>query len=286
MRFSVVVPTYNRAKALARCLAALANQSHQSYELIVVDDGSDDETESVACSVPNVRYLRQNKKGPAAARNLGFSCACGEFVAFTDDDCILPPNWLEQLESGYMRHPEVVGVGGYMEASAELLAASIFAQYERYITRTVYGVGRHEVIGGFECPAGGTNNMSYRRWVLEEIGGFDESFPFAAGEDADLKWRICQRGYKLLYVPVKATHLQAYSWRSFTRQNITRGKGTVRFEEKWVSRPTMARIASRMGLRFLVFLRDLVTMDSKRIATVKFVGGVYDCLGQIVAVMK
>lgn len=280
MRFSVVVPTYNRAALLAKCLAALADQSYRSYEVIVVDDGSDDETPSVVKRIPVARYLRQDNKGPAAARNLGIANARGELIAFTDDDCVVPSDWLEQLEGGYIRHPEAAGVGGYLEPPEELLTSNIFAQYERYVTHNVYGAGPHEVVGGFECPAGGTNNMSYRRRVLEEVGGFDESFPFAAGEDADLKWRICRQGHRLVYVPVKATHFLAYDWRAFARQSITRGKGAARFEGKWASRPGRVRIAGRLARRFLVFFYDIATMESKRMAAIKFLGGVYDCLGQ------
>lgn len=281
MKFSVVVPTYNRATVLAKCLAALQAQTHQSYEVIVVDDGSSDDTTSIVQGLAGVRYLRQENKGPAAARNLGVAGALGEVVAFTDDDCVVPSDWLEQLDSGYNRHPDVVGVGGLMEAPSDLLIYNVFAQYEQYVTRRSAGAGATEFVGGFDCPAGGTNNMSYRKWILQEVGGFDASFPFAAGEDADMKWRICQKGHQLLYVPVKVTHLQTYTWRGFIKQSITRGRGAFRFEKKWASSPGRARITARLAWRFLVFLRDLATMNSKRIAVVKFVGGAFDCVGQM-----
>jgi GT2 family glycosyltransferase len=70
----------------------------------------------------------------------------------------------------------------------------------RHLSRRVYNVGEEEYLGGFECPPR-NNNMSYRRAALESVGGFDESFPYAGGEDADLKWRLCQNGAQLLYVP-------------------------------------------------------------------------------------
>jgi glycosyltransferase involved in cell wall biosynthesis len=177
---SVVVPTYNRAVTLRQCLAALAVQDYAGpWQAIVIDDGSTDETPDVLRSFPDFVYLRQANRGPAAARNRGIQEARGEIVAFTDDDCLAPPDWLSRLADGYLRYPHVTGA--------------------------------QEVEGGFDCPAGGANNLSYRRDRLLEVGGFDESFPFAAGEDADLKLRICQRGARLLYAPVCVLHLREYT---------------------------------------------------------------------------
>jgi len=119
-----------------------------------------------------------------------------------------------------------------MEAPAAVLKQNIFAQYESYVTRQVYGAGKKEILGSFEVPTGGTNNIAYRKKVLEEIGGFDESFPVAAGEDADLKKRICDRGYQILYLPLKVEHHHDYSWRSFIKQSRSRGVGSIYFHRK------------------------------------------------------
>ncbi len=118
------------------------------------------------------------------------------------------------------------------------------------MTREHYGACDEEVVGGFECPAGGTCNMSYRRAVLLAVGGFDEGFRYAAGEDADLKWRICRTGARLLYVPIKVTHLQPYTFGSFRRQQIIRGRGAVHFERKHFGHaPGVVRIVLRLAKR-------------------------------------
>jgi len=231
MRFSVVVPTCNRKATLRQTLAALATQDYADYEIIVVDDGSTDGTQKmVGAEFPQVRYFRQANRGPAAARNVGIRQATGDIIAFTDDDCVPPPDWLTRLADGYKRYPHVVGVGGYLEASDGVLKDNILARYERHIARSLYCVGDTEYVGHFECPAGGTNNLSYHRSILEQIGGFDDTFPYAAGEDADLKWRICQTNAQLLFVPVKVTHLQPYIWKTFKRQAYFRGKGRAHFD--------------------------------------------------------
>jgi len=158
---SVVIPTYNRAPVLRLCLDALAAQDYAGpWQVIVVDDGSTDETPDVMSAFPGFVYLQQENRGPAAARNRGIQEAKGEIVAFTDDDCLAPADWLSRLTDGYDRYPQVAGVGGYLEAPEQILRENRFAQLERSVGRDEYGAGNEEIVGGFECPAGGTNNMS------------------------------------------------------------------------------------------------------------------------------
>lgn len=281
---SVIVPTYNRAGILRRCLEALTSQDYPGrLEIIVVDDGSTDETRQVVEEFARrngVRYIQQANRGPAAARNRGIAAADGEIIAFTDDDCLPPRDWVRRLVQGYLEHPEVVGVGGRLEPPAEQRDNPL-AQYEWSVGREVYDAGETEVIGGFDCPAGGTNNMSYRRQVLEEVGGFDESFPYAAGEDADLKRRICQRGVRLLYVPVPVVHLQPYTWAAFRRQQYTRGRGAVHFERKHQGHlPGYGRLVLRLFKRLLQTVPDLLSPAHRRLAHVRFLARWYDLLGQ------
>jgi GT2 family glycosyltransferase len=114
---------------------------------------------------------------------------------------------------------------------------------------------------------------------MVDVCGFDEAFPVAAGEDADLKWRICAQGYKLLYVPVKVVHLQKYTWSEFRRQQIRHGVGDIYFSRKH-SKPTLKhRVALRVIKRALKFLPDATRMPSK-IAWVKMWSGIYECYGQ------
>ncbi|MGQ9493407.1 MAG: glycosyltransferase family 2 protein [Anaerolineae bacterium] len=282
MHFSLIIPTYNRQALLRHCLTAAIAQRYPDYEIIVVDDGSMDNTgEMVRSDFPQVRYIRQeSNRGPAAARNRGIEIATGEIIAFTDDDCLIPVDFLARLAEGYQRYSEVAGVGGYLEAPDDILQHNVFAQYEAYVTRRVYRAGAEPYIGGFECPAGGTNSMSYRRRVLEEVGGFDETFPYAAGEDADLKWRVVERGHRLLYVPVKVLHLQPYSFCSFWRQHKQRGRGSVHFERKYRGRPpSLTRLVLRFAARWARWLPDMLRLGLI-LATVKFLAELADWLGQ------
>jgi glycosyltransferase involved in cell wall biosynthesis len=281
MKFSVVVPTFNRQATLRQTLAALVAQDSADYEIIIVDDGSTDSTrEMIAAEFPNVRYLHQQNCGPAAARNNGIRAASGDVIAFTDDDCLPPLKWLARLADGLTRHPQVVGVGGYLEAPDDVLARSVLARYEKYIARQVYRVSDREYLGGFECPAGGTNNMAYRREVLSEVGGFDEFFRYAAGEDADLKWRICQHKYTLLYIPLKVTHLREYTWAHLRRQSFMRGKGRTQFEIRHGRRPSASILIVRLARAWLQFIPDMLTMPEKPFAFARLIEMTWSVAGQ------
>ncbi len=282
MKFSAIVPTYNRVITLRQTLAALVAQDYRDYEITVVDDGSSDGTpEMIATQFPSVRYFYQQNRGPAVARNRGIRESSGDIIAFTDDDCLPPRDWLTRLADGYTRYPDAMGVGGGLIAPENVLAQNLFAQYERYLSRTVYSVGAQEYLGGFECPAGGTANMSFRRTMLDQVGGFDERFPVPAGEDADLKLRVCQRGHRLLYVPTWMIHLQEYSWRRFYRQCYVRGVGRNYFESKHGSGyPSRLKIALRVVRRLLDLPLDLVHMPDKRLAFIKLADGLITCQGQ------
>jgi GT2 family glycosyltransferase len=279
---SLIIPTFRRPEALRRCLEAASRQDYARYEIIVVDDASGDDTaERVRHAFPHVKVLVQvENRGPAAARNLGLAQACGEIIAFTDDDCLVPVDFISSLVAGYAAHPEVVGVGGYMEAPEALLARNLLARYEAHLTHRVYGAGSEPKTGGWECPAGGTNAMSYRRRVLLEVGGFDETFPVAAGEDADLKWRVTQAGGRLLYVPARVIHCRDYALASFWRQQIQRGVGAAHFELKRCGRyPGPGRIALRIAKRTLGALAAIPRLGPG-LAPVQLLAGWADALGQ------
>src|SRR3989338_2925684 len=146
MNYSIVIATYNRAELLKNNIKALARQNvpKDSYDVIVVNDGSTDRTEAVvkefisAYLDMNIVYLKQPNGGPAKARNLGVKQAKGNIVFFTDDDCVVPDKWIETLADGYRRHPEVAGVGGWYEYPEDT-RKNRFIQYTSYIFRRTYG---------------------------------------------------------------------------------------------------------------------------------------------------
>jgi len=287
MLFSVVVPTYNRLPVLKSCLSALKDQDFPlaDFEVIVVDDGSTDGTidylNTLSWDRPTLLSFTQSRKGPAVARNLGVTRSSGRWVAFTDDDCLVSHNWLTALYDGYKMFPEAGGIGGYLEAPEAVLKKSLIARLEFFETHSIYKAGQSPYLGGFESPAGGTNNMSYRKEVLLKVGLFDENFPVPAGEDADLKLRVVEKGHKIGYIPLKVTHLDPYSVSSFLRRSIAHGIGSVFFEAKRGRKIGAKEVCLNFFLTPLVLLKAWRSSGSISLATLMVVKDLLMNLGRI-----
>lgn len=192
---SVVVPAFNAQKTISMCIESLINMDcpNNKPEIIIVDNNSTDNTKNIINRYP-VTYLLEPRKGPAAARNAGIRFAHGEYIAFTDADCIVDRHWLKNLMAG-LDGADLAGCGGEalpykLDTSLDKYSAKMFWPIEKIIEGELYGY-----------PYLITANALYRKSVLQEVGYFDESFPLAAHEDTDLGWRISQKGYKLKYIP-------------------------------------------------------------------------------------
>ena len=268
--FSIILATSSgRSETLRQCLASIFANDYPAelFEVIVIDSGIDERglavIEELKKSYGNLKFYSPSwgNVGPAKARNLGIKKAQNEIVCFTDDDCAVPQDWLHSFNDGYEKHPEVAGVGGYLEASAETLRSSVFAQYEKFHEWSQYHIKEQEFVSTKrdEAPFE-TNNISYKRTVLSEVGGFDETFPsFASGEDGDLKERVVGRGYGVLFVPVKVTHLQDYGLKRFWKQQLNRGAGISATKKKRGKRfESKLELVLKILLSPLIFFKFLV----------------------------
>jgi len=175
---SIIVCSYNGAKTLAACLESLGRIDYPNYEVILVDDGSTDNTREIAARFPDVRYLHQTNHGLSHARNHGAAIAKGEIFAYTDSDCMADPDWLYYLMSTLLSG-NYAGVGGpnvsppaqnWVQAC---VAAAPGGPSHVLLTDTIA-----EHIPG--C------NMAWYRWTFETIGGFDPEY-HAAGDDVDCR---------------------------------------------------------------------------------------------------
>jgi glycosyltransferase involved in cell wall biosynthesis len=190
LRASIIIPAYNARKTLGECLTACLAQDRPDFEIIVVDDGSTDDTSLIAQQFEAVRYHRQPNGGPASARNAGARLATGEILIYTDADCIPHADWLRQLTDGF--EEGVVAVGGtYAIANpASRLARVIQAEIAQ----------RHRQFKG-DVDFLGSFNVAYRRDAFEAVGGFDESYRQASGEDNDLAYRLHDQGGRMVFNP-------------------------------------------------------------------------------------
>ena len=206
MSASIIIPTFNGASRIGKCLDALLPQTVGSdAEILVVDDGSSDGTASVVAHYAGVRLISQANAGPAAARNRGALEAKGTIVLFTDDDCVPMADWLSAMLEPF-KDPEVVGVKGVYRTHQKALAARfVQLDYEdRY--RLMAALPEIDFID--------TYSAAFRRDRFLEMNGYDTSFPVACAEDIELSYRMSARGWKMKFVPgaiVYHTHPDTFS---------------------------------------------------------------------------
>jgi cellulose synthase/poly-beta-1,6-N-acetylglucosamine synthase-like glycosyltransferase len=192
IKASVVIAAMNAEKSIGKCLDSLERQTFKDFEVIVVDDGSSDNTIGRANAYPKVRVLKQDHGGPAVARNNGAWAAKGKIIVFTDSDCILDSNWLGEMVKPF-EDERIAGVQGrYKTRQKSIIARLIQLEIERSYER----MANRRFIDFM-----GTYSAAYRKKVFEEMQGFDTSFPIASGEDTDLSFRVSEAGYKMVFRP-------------------------------------------------------------------------------------
>jgi glycosyltransferase involved in cell wall biosynthesis len=197
-RVSVVIATRDRVNRLRRLLVSLEAQTlgREEFEVIVVDDASDDETRSVLADAERTGGLRlrtitrERPGGPGAARNEGVACAQAGLIAFTDDDCEPTPSWLEAGIQAWDGRKDRFVQGCTVPNPAERDRLGPF-------TRTI------EVTK--LTPSFQTCNMFFPRALLVELDGFDSGYAFW-GEDTDLAWRSIEAGAQPVFAAEALVH--------------------------------------------------------------------------------
>lgn len=215
---SVVVPFHGPEEALLKCLSALSGQTVRSRMQVVVSvDGP--EMPERAGNLADLMVSTGEKKGPAAARNLGWRRSSGSIILFTDSDCEPEPDWAERmaepLRSGFSASKGVYTRGG--SAPVQRLAQIEFE--ERY--RIIAKAGR--------VTMADTYSAGFTREMLERTGGFDESFPVPDHEDVDLSWRLLDAGGTICFVPAAGVaHTHRSRWSAYFMLKMSRGRWRLR----------------------------------------------------------
>ena len=186
-RVTVLVAAYNGERFLQETLESVFAQDFESFEVVFVDDGSEDRTGEIAQSFP-VRYVRQANQGLPAARNAGLALARGDLVAFLDDDDLLPPTKLSAQVRYLDEHPETGCVLGRQEWIFDGVEAPTLSR------DPIFGE-----LGGIQLVT-----AMIRRRVLEDLGGFDPSYRYA--EDRDLFIRMREHGVGIAVLPEVVLH--------------------------------------------------------------------------------
>lgn len=221
---SVVVCTHNGGKTLRGCLEGIRRLEYPTFEIIVVDDGSTDNSAAIAEEF-SVRVLRIPNGGLSNARNVGWQAARGEIVAYLDDDASPDPHWLQYLASSFAQN-DYAGIGGPNVAwPGDGWLAQCVDQSPGNPTHVLLTDREAEHLPG--C------NMAFRRTSLVAVGGFDSQFRIA-GDDVDLCWRLHEQGWKLAFHPgAMVWHHRRGTLGSYWRQQFNYGKAEAMLEKKW-----------------------------------------------------
>jgi glycosyltransferase involved in cell wall biosynthesis len=225
---SIVIPTYNRPQTLQSCLQALTQLQYprERFEVIVVDDGSSMSLAPIVQpfqSQLSLIFLQQQNSGPATARNTGAKAAQGDYLAFTDDDCAPAPDWLLAFVQQYEQSPTAF-LGG---KTLNKLPRNLYAAAHQSLIDYLYSYyNAHPQAARFFA----SNNFMLPASLFHQLGGFDTTFPLAAGEDRELCDRWLSQGYLMFYVPDAILyHSHPMTLRGFWRQHFNYGQGAFHF---------------------------------------------------------
>jgi O-antigen biosynthesis protein len=223
-RVSVVVCTYNGASVIRDCLEGLSRLDYPNYEVLVVNDGSTDDTAAIVQEYP-FRLISTENFGLSSARNTGMQAASGEIIAYTDDDARPDPSWLKYLAWTFMTS-DYDGVGGPNIAPP---GDGWFAD----CVANAPGGPVHVLLSDREAEHIPGCNMAFRRDALEAVGGCDVRFR-SAGDDVDLCWRVQQRGSKLGFSPAAMVwHHRRQFLKTYWKQQQGYGRAEALLEAKW-----------------------------------------------------
>jgi glycosyltransferase involved in cell wall biosynthesis len=205
---SIIIPAYNSIRTMKKCVESLLalNYPEGAYEAIIIDDGSTDGTPVVLEKYkdnPKIRIISVPNGGPSKARNMAIKEARGEFIAFTDADCIVDREWLNCLMQSFAADGSVIGVGGDQLSPSDEAEFGTqlngFLKLIGFISDYVKGDAGAGHTAIRETEHNPTCNVMYKKEVFQKAGFFTEDL--WPGEDVELDHKIRKLGYRLLFNP-------------------------------------------------------------------------------------
>jgi GT2 family glycosyltransferase len=255
-QISVVICSHNGGRTLRGALEGLRRLDYPSFEIILVDDGSTDNTASLGEEF-GVKVIRIPNGGLSNARNVGWKEAQGEIVAYLDDDATPDTHWLRYLASVF-ETGDYAGVGGPNIAFPEdgLVAQSVDHSPGNPMQVLVTDTEAEHLPG---C------NMAFRKRCLEAIGGFDTQFRIA-GDDVDLCWRLRERGWRLGFHPAAMVwHHRRGTVRTYWKQQLNYGRAEAMLERKWPEKYNAVGHATWNGRLYSKGLFSFMNWSQRRI---------------------
>lgn len=203
MHVSVVIPTRNRPDLIGNSVASVLANTYPSFDITVVDQSDDTQTaeivQKLAVGCPALRYVHLSRPGLSRAYNVGINSSAGELVAFTDDDCVAPPDWIATVVTAFGNEPAADMLYGQVLLPAALagvdgIVPTLPIPHRRLLSQRdgfqIYGMGA---------------NFAARRRLFDRIGGFDEVLggggPLRSSQDFDFQYRVYRSGGTILLCP-------------------------------------------------------------------------------------
>lgn len=240
---SVIIPAYNAEATIGQCLEGILKQSYRVSEIIVIDDGSTDNTTKIAQNY-KCRVVRSNRNiGVAGARNLGLKEAKSDYLYFIDSDCVPFEDCIKKLMNIFCISDKIGIVGG-----------KCITPDDRNLVNLAYDVAeRHKDLSnqnGKYVPYLPGSNLCIKRKVTEEVGLFNERL--LSHEDFDYSFRANEKGFKVFFHPKATTH--HYNHRRTVQSyihHVFRGGvyGTI-FRLKYKPKPPLSRFYPNSPLTF------------------------------------
>ena len=236
MKIAVVIPVRNGRAMVSACVAACWAQTRPPDELVVVDNGSTDDTADLAATA-GATVVSEPSRGSYRARNGGWRSTSSDVVAFTDVDCLPAPDWLERLTEPF-DDPRVAGVGG------SIVQDEVHSATQRWMLTRHFLDQASNASHPF-MPFFATANVAYRRSALEALGGFDDAF--LSGGDNDFSWRLqALTGGLLFYRPeAEIRHRVGESLEEITSRCRRYAAGDILLERRWSSWPGFPPVPNR-----------------------------------------
>ena len=211
---SIIIPAHNAGQYLDRCLSAVARSTYSSYEIIVVDDGSIDDTAEIGRKNGAEVFKLQSRSGPAAARGWGSKKAKGEIFFFVDADVLIKPDTVERVVNDLTTNENIAAVFGTYDDSPA--AKNFISQYKNLQHHFVHQHSNRDAVT-FWAGCG-----AIHREVFDKVGGFDQDrYETPSIEDIELGYRMKRMGYRILLdKDLQVKHLKQWSLLSLLRADI------------------------------------------------------------------
>lgn len=222
---TVIVCSHNGARTLRDTFIGLSRVDYPHFDVVLVDDGSTDETASIGREF-GAHVISTPNRGLSSARNTGMEAARGEIIVYLDDDAWPEPNWLRYIAETFRANPQHAAVGG------PNLAPPGTGEIADCVDNAPGGPV-HVLIDDTHAEHVPGCNMAFRRARLQEIGGFDPEYR-AAGDDVDVCWRVLERGWTIGFHPAaQVWHHRRKTIGAYWRQQRGYGKAEALLERKW-----------------------------------------------------